>query len=113
MSDDVTRRIDEAAARGARAKETAEFLNDIKGQDMIKPVYNPEAWVMRDKAKGAANRGELPKTACTHPLQSIQQYVDDDPSIKRSGKPVNLFACGICGMLLWFTDPWGQAVGDA
>lgn len=81
--------------------------------ELVRPVYNPEAWVMRDKLKSAAASGKLPKTECTHPLDLLRQYVDDDPSMKREGRLVNLFECGVCQMLVWFTDPWGVAVSDA
>lgn len=113
MDDETTRRIDEAAAKAARQKETDEFLKSIKSaDDVLKPIYNPEAFVMRDKAKAAAARGELPKSDCTHPLQYIQQFEDSDPSVARRGQDVNLFACGVCGCLLWFVDPWGVAIND-
>ena len=114
MNEDVERRIEEARQASARQKETEEFLRGLTSNDqLLKPIYNPEAWVMREKARGAANRGELRKSECRHPLEYIQQYIDDDPSVKRDGRPVNLFACGVCGCLLWFVDPWGEAVPDA
>ena len=113
MSDEADRRIEEAARAAARQKETKEFLDSLtKNDELLKPIYNPEAWVMRDKAKAAASRGELPHKGCPHPLDQVQQYVDDDPSVKRKSRPVNLFACGVCGSLLWFVDPWGVAVSD-
>lgn len=113
-NDEVERRIEEARQQAARQKETEEFLKGLTSDDeLLRPIYNPEAWVMRDKAKAAASRGEIKQPGCRHPLRYIQQYVDDDPSVQRRGNEVNLFACGVCGCLLWFVDPWGSAVSDA
>jgi hypothetical protein len=115
--DETERRIEAARAAGERARETAEFLAGLtKDDEVLRPIYNPEAFVFRDKAKGAAARGELPRTACRHPLDAIQMYVDDDSS--RGGRPglsgrmVNLFECGACHTPLWLVDPWGETVGD-
>lgn len=118
MNEEVERRIEEAAAEQRRQKQTQEFLDSLtKDTELIRPVYNPDAFVWREKYKGAANRGELQRTDCDHPLVYIQQYVDDDsarggrPDI--IGKPVNLFECGVCHMKLWLVDPWGAVVNDA
>lgn len=114
MTDETERRIQAAADAASRTRQTKEFLDSLtKNDELVKPIYNPEAWVIRNKAKGAAERGEIERTNCHHPLQFLQQYIDDDPSVKRDGKPVNLFECGVCHMLLWFVDPWGVPVADA
>jgi hypothetical protein len=113
MSDDAERRIEAAAAQAARQKEAREFLEGLtKNDEILRPVRNPEAYVMREKARGAASRGELPRNDCRHPFQYLQQYTDDDPAVQRRGRPVNLFACGVCGMLLWLVDPWGESKAD-
>lgn len=96
----------------ADQKQTQEFLNSLKGEDTIKPIYNPEAFVLRSKAKAAAERGEIQKSGCPHPISQIEQYMDDDPLRKREGKMVNLFECGACHMLFWLVDPWGDPVSD-
>lgn len=113
MNDDVESRIQAARQQADRAKETKEFLQSLtKNDELIKPIYNPEAYVMREKFRGAANRGELKKTGCTHPLDYLQQYIDDDPTVKRSGKLVNLFECGVCHLPIWFVDPWMNPLSD-
>lgn len=114
MSDEVERRLEAARQAAVRQKETQEFVDSLtKDTELLKPIYNPEAWVIRDKAKSAATRGELVRTDCRHPIAYLQQFVDEDPSRKRDGKAVNLFECGVCHMCLWLVDPWGEAVGDA
>lgn len=96
-----------------RTKETAEFLQSLKsGDTLVKPVYNPEAWVLRDKYRAAADRGDLKKTECRHPIVAIQQYQDHDPTVKRRDKDLNLFMCSMCGMHLWLVDPWGTPISD-
>lgn len=113
MSDDVEKRIEAARQEADRQKQTREFLDSLKpGDETVRHIHNPEAFVMREKARGQASRGELLRSGCTHPLAYIQQYVDDDPLVVRKGNPVNLFVCGVCGMLLWFADPWGNPVSD-
>ena len=96
-----------------RRKETEEFLRGLKpGDELLRPIYNPEAFVMRDKARAAANRGEIKKTDCRHPDAYLQQYLDTDPGRERSGKPLNLYECGICHSLLWLVDAFGVAKAD-
>lgn len=112
-NDEVERRIEEAAQKAAREKETAEFVAGLtKNDETLKPIYNPEAWVMRDKARSQALNGKVQKTGCRHPLALLKQYVDEDPSLKRHGNPVNLFECGVCHTPIWFVDPWGEALSD-
>lgn len=112
--DEVDRRIEEARQKAERTKETNEFLQSLKpGDEVLKPVYNPEAWIMRDKLKAAALRGELVKTDCRHPDAYLQQYLDTDPSTMRRELPTNLYECGICHMILWMVDPWGVPKSDA
>lgn len=118
MNEEAERRIEEARKDAARQKQAREFLESLTADtEMVKPVYNPEAYVMREKFTGAANRGELPRKNCHHPMQYLQQYVDDvserggRPDL--TGKPVNLFICGVCEMPLWLVDPWGEVVNDA
>lgn len=95
-------------------KETEEFVQSLKpGDEIVKPIYNPEAFVLRDQLRSAANRGSLPRTACRHPLANIVQMQDQDPSVKRRGNDVNLFICGVCDMHLWLTDPWGTPISDS
>lgn len=114
MNEETERRIEEAAAEQRRAKQTREFLEGLTSNDqLLKPIYNPEAFIMRDKFVGAARRGDLPRKGCTHPLVYLQQYIDDDPAVKRDGKPVNLFVCGVCETPLWLVDPWGDVVSDS
>jgi len=112
--DEVERRIEAARQQADRQKQTREFLDDLKpGDTLVKPITNPEAFVLREKARGMADRGEIPRTACRHPLSRIQQYIDDDPVVLRKGNPVNLYECGVCHILLWMVDPWGNPVGDS
>lgn len=112
MNEEAERRIAEARARAERERQTAEFLASITDKDsLLKPIYNPEAFVMREKYRGAANRGDMPRTECTHPFQHINQFLDDDPAVARN-KPVNLFECGVCHMPLWLVDPWGNPISD-
>lgn len=113
MDDETERRIEAARAEQQRQKETKEFLDSLtKNDELVRPIYNPEAWALRDKARAAASRGELPKVDCRHPFSYLQQYEDDDPSVKRKGLPVNLFMCGVCGMPLWLVDPHGEVKAD-
>ena len=115
MSDDADRRIEEAAAQAQREADASEFLKSLtKNDEVVKPIHNPEAYILRSKAKAAASRGELPTTLCRHTanLDYLGQYVDDDATVKRKGTPLNLFECSICGMLLWLVDPWGNEVSD-
>lgn len=108
-STEVDKRIELAAAEGRRAKETHEFLSSLtKNDEILKPIRNPEAFVLRDKAKAAAKRGDVPRTKCNHPFSSLNQYIDEDPLARRHGQALNLFECGICHLLLWLVDPWGD-----
>jgi len=110
---DAEARIEAAAQEAARQKQTQEFLQGLtKNDELVRPIYNPEAFVFREKYRGQASRGELKRTECRHPLQYVQQYIDDDPAIKREGRPVNLYECGVCHMPLWMVDPWGSPVPD-
>ena len=117
VNEETERRIEAAQQEAERQRQTQEFLQSLTANDeLLKPVYHPEAYVMREKARGAANRGEIQKTDCTHPFHALDQYVDDvserggRPDI--SGRPVNLFVCRICTMPLWLVDPWGTPVTD-
>lgn len=112
-NEEADRRIEAARANAQREKETADFLKSLKpGDSLVKPIYNPEAWVKRDQAKSAAIRGDLQRTNCNHPMAYLTQYVDDDPAANRYGTPLNLFECGVCHTLIWLCDPWGVAVTD-
>jgi len=111
--DEVEKKIEAARIESERQKQTKEFLESLKkGDDLVKPIYNPEAFVMREKAKGAAARGEIKKNNCRHPDAYLQQYLDTDPSTQRRGLPTNLYVCGVCNMLLWLVDPWGTPKPD-
>lgn len=113
VSEETDRRIEVARAKGERVKQTQEFMESLtKNDSLVKPIYNPEAYIFREKLRGAANRGELPKTECRHPFQSMKQFVDEDPAVARNGRPVNLFECGVCHMTMWIVDPWGTPVSD-
>lgn len=113
MSEEVERRIEEARQQTQRQRQTDEFLKSLtRNDELVRPIVNPEAFVMREKFRGSANRGELKRTGCRHPLERLQQYLDDDPLVARSGRPVNLFECGVCHLVLWLVDPWGDAVSD-
>lgn len=112
-SDDVEKRILAARAEEQHKKDTAEFLLSLGPNDeLVRPIHNPEAFIMRNKARAAAARGEITKPGCTHPLYAIKQFIDQDPTIKRRNQPLNLFECTICSMILWLTDPWGDEVSD-
>jgi hypothetical protein len=116
MSDreEADRRIEAARQQAARQAQTREFLEGLtKDDELVKPVYNPEAFVFREKLRGQAERGELKRTGCRHPFDRLEQYVDDDPLNRRNGRSVNLFECGVCHLLLWLVDPWGEPVSDA
>jgi len=97
-----------------RQRANRDFLNSLTQADgeLLRPIYNPEAFIMREKIRGAASRGEIPDTGCRHPLALIRQYVDDDPAVKRNSRPVNLFECGQCHMLIWFVTPDGEPISD-
>ena len=113
MDEETERRIEEARQAAKRQKETADFLDSLtKNDELVRPVYNPEAWVIRDKARAAAQRGEYPKKNCPHPYSTLRQYVDDDPGVKRKGLPINLYECAQCGTLLWLVDPFGEIKAD-
>lgn len=112
MSDEVEKRIEAAAASAQRQKDTAEFLASLKpGDELMKSRSNPEAWIMRDKAQAAAVRGDIPTYECPHPVQYLRQFVDEDPTVGRTGRTVNLFECS-CGCILWMVDPWLKAASD-
>lgn len=113
MDEETERRIEEARQAAARQKDTADFLNSLtKNDEIVRPIYNPEAWVARDKAAAAAKRGDYPRRECRHPYAYLEQYVDDDPGMNRKGKPINLYECGMCHTLLWLVDPFGQPKSD-
>ncbi|MEM3008392.1 MAG: hypothetical protein QXU32_02350 [Nitrososphaerales archaeon] len=96
-----------------RAEMIQDFLNSIKDpDDIIRPIYNPEAFILRNKAEHAARTGKIKRPDCSHPLQYLKQYVDEDPSVHRRNVPVNLFECGVCHSLLWFVDAWGRPASD-
>lgn len=106
-------KIEEARLQKVREEEAAEFLRSIgPNADLLKPIYNPEAYVMRDKARAAASRGEMHQTTCRHPLWRVKQFVDYDPAVNRKDRPLNLFECEDCHTLMWLVDPWGKMVGD-
>lgn len=106
-------RIEAARQQAERQKQTKEFLEGLtKNDELVRPVRNPEAFVLREKYRGAATRGDLTRTGCAHPLSSLQQYVDDDPVVGRNGRPVNLFVCGVCSLPIWMVDPWGEPISD-
>lgn len=111
--DEVEKRILAAREEADRQKQTKEFLEGLtKNDELLKPIYNPEAFIMRDKYRGAANRGELQRTNCNHPLSMLQQYEDTDPLVIRKGNPLNLFECGQCHLVIWLVDPWGTPISD-
>jgi hypothetical protein len=112
-SEEADRRIEEAAAQAQRQKEAKEFLEGLtKDDELVRPVYNPEAFVMREKLRGQASRGEIRQRECEHPQAYIQQYQDDDPLVARRGAMVNLYQCGVCHTHLWLVDAWGKTAGD-
>jgi len=107
------KKLEEERQRKIREEEAAEFLRSLSpNDDLVKPIYNPEAYVVRDKARAAASRGDMPRTQCTHPLWQIKQFVDYDPAVNRKDRPLNLFECQVCHTPLWLVDPWGKMVGD-
>jgi hypothetical protein len=113
MNEDAERRIEEARQKAEREREAKEFLESLKvGDEIVKPIHNPEAYALRSQAVGRANRGELKRTDCQHKQAYLNQYIDEDPGVKRSGRPINLYECGICHTLLWLVDPWGRVAGD-
>lgn len=114
MDSDAEKRIEAAAQEAARTKANAEFLAGLtKNDELVKPVYNPEAFVMREKYRGAANRGVMKRSECKHPLTRIFQFVDTDPAVLRNDNGVNLFECSICHTPIWFVDPWGEPISDS
>src|SRR5687767_1408589 len=90
-STETDRRIEEAREAGERAKETADFLASLKvGDDLVKPIYNPEAYHFRSKAKGMANRGELPRSDCEHPFAtSSSTWTKTPASSARAVRPIS------------------------
>lgn len=114
MSDDVEYRIESARLEAERERQTREFMQSLtKNDEIVRPVYNPEAFVLREKFKGMAARGEMRRTQCKHPIERLQQFEDSDPTVARRGKLLNLWQCGLCEMPLWLRDPFGADVGDA
>lgn len=112
MSDEIKRQVEAARQEEKIRKDTTEFFTSLGPNDeMIKPIYSPEAFIFRSKAKTAAAAGEVVKPNCTHPLAYIHQYFDEEKTLGRN-KPVNLFECGRCHCILWLRDPWGDDVGD-
>lgn len=112
-STEVDRRLEAAKTEAVRAEQTQDFLRSLTADtELVRPVYNPEAYVFREKARGAAERGEIQRTDCKHPFQYLQQFEDSDPSVMRKGNSVNLFECQICTMLLWLVDPFGKDKSD-
>lgn len=113
MTEEADRRIEAARQEAERQKQTKEFLEGLKKDDeILRHIHNPEAFLMREKFRGMATRGDLKRSGCTHPFAMIQQYVDDDPLATRRGRDVNLFECTVCHMPLWLVDPWGDPVSD-
>lgn len=83
-----------------------------KNTEFLKNIANPEAFVLRSKARAAAGRDEYKQTGCPHPFAAIEQYIDFDPGVKRNEMPCNLFECSLCHTLLWLVDPYGNEVPD-
>jgi hypothetical protein len=88
------------------------FSDYDKGTEFVKPITNPQAWIMRDKARAAAARGEYPNNGCPHPVALMNQYVDDDLTVGRKGEELNVFECGLCHSILWLVDPYGNEAQD-
>jgi hypothetical protein len=104
---------DKLEAEVRRREETKDFLQSLtRNDELLKPIYNPEAWIIRDKLRGAASRNELPRKTCRHPFAYLQQYEDSDPSVIRKGLPLNLFECKVCGTQLWLVDGYGDVKPD-
>lgn len=80
---------------------------DLKGMEMVKAVEHPEPYLLRRQYIGQARAGEYPKTLCPHPVQAVQQFVDD-----KTNQQANLFVCSVCNSALWLTDPYGKAAAD-
>lgn len=115
MTDETEQRIEAARLEAQRTKDNADFLASLKtGDSTVKHIQNPEAFIMREKYIGAAGRNQFTaqQRECSHPLAYLQQFVDDDPLLHREGRPVNLFACGVCHLPVWFSDPWGRPLSD-
>jgi hypothetical protein len=94
-----------------RRQEIREIIESK--EPLLKPMFNIEAEIIRNKALAAAKRGEYPRSGCPHPVQAVEQFIDEDPSTRRNGRPTNLFECTICHSLLWLINPYGEAASDA
>lgn len=70
---------------------------------------DPRLWRAKEKARAAA--GELPQTACPHPISAIEQFVDEEPGA-RYYRPTNLFMCTICKQMLRLVDFNGKDAID-
>lgn len=88
------------------------ILDYDKGTEMVKPIRNPQAFILRSNAAAGAARGEYPNKECPHPIEMVEQYVDEDPAAKRKGRALNLFECTLCHSLLWLVDPYGNEALD-
>lgn len=95
-----------------KPEDKPQFSDYDKNTDFVKNITNPRAWIMRDKARAAAGRGEYPRKGCPHPVEMMEQYIDDDSGVDRRQRPLNLFECGLCHSLLWLVDPYGQEAQD-
>lgn len=72
--------------------------------DLIKHIDSPEAAIVRMREAARAKTGDVVNTGCPHPVSSIDWVVDDNTQTGRSGKPLNLFVCGVCSSLLRLVD---------
>jgi len=79
-------------------------------RDGVAPIkqINPDAQLMRKTEVLAAK--DRPATECPHPLNAVQQFIDDRPG--EPDLPVNLWQCGVCKSLIWLVDAHGKAVAD-
>lgn len=80
--------------------------------DIISHIGDPDPVILRDKDLAAALDGRMPPNACPHPMSAMEQFVDEEPGRARSGRPTNLFQCGVCHRLLWLVDAFGKPAAE-
>jgi len=80
--------------------------------DILKHIPNPEPMIIRAREAGRAESGALAPTLCPHPISAVLQYVDDDGTVGRDGRPTNLWQCTVCNHLLRLVDFHGTEASD-
>lgn len=87
-------------------------LADLAAQNFLRQITQPSSDTDRRRILSQAQSGNYPKTDCPHPVTAIDGVEDYGPAA-RSGRPLNMFICSLCGSHLFLVDPYGKWAADA